>query len=61
MTWRKAWIGLGGNIGNVPDAMNKAISALDNHTGIRLRAVSSLYATEPWGVADQPEYNNACI
>jgi 2-amino-4-hydroxy-6-hydroxymethyldihydropteridine diphosphokinase len=61
MTWRKAWIGLGGNIGNVSDAMNKAISALDNHTGIRLRAVSSLYATQPWGVADQPEYNNACI
>jgi 2-amino-4-hydroxy-6-hydroxymethyldihydropteridine diphosphokinase len=61
MTWRKAWIGLGGNIGDVPDTMNKAISALKSHEAIRLQAVSSLFATEPWGVSDQPVFNNACI
>lgn len=59
--WHKAWIGLGGNIGDVPAQMNRAINTLVSHRGIKLVGVSSLYATEPWGLKEQAEFNNACI
>ena len=29
--------------------------------GVRVRAVSPLYATAPWGVTDQPEFRNAVV
>ncbi len=36
-------------------------SALAALPGARLRGVSRLYATEPWGVVDQPEFRNAVV
>ena len=29
--------------------------------GVRLRGVSSLYVTAPWGVTDQPDFHNAVV
>ncbi|MEM7463462.1 MAG: 2-amino-4-hydroxy-6-hydroxymethyldihydropteridine diphosphokinase [Pseudomonadota bacterium] len=59
--WRKAWIGLGGNIGDVPSQMMRAIDILASNDEIRLAGVSGLYATEPWGLKEQAEFKNACI
>jgi len=58
--WRKAWIGLGGNIGDVRAAMAAALDRLDAHDAIAVEAVSNLYRTPPWGLTDQPDFLNAC-
>jgi 2-amino-4-hydroxy-6-hydroxymethyldihydropteridine diphosphokinase len=38
----------------------RAVDALDAMSGISVTARSSLYATPPWGVEDQPDFVNAC-
>lgn len=55
----RAWLGLGGNIGDPAAAMAAALRALDSDPRIQLVAVSSLYRTPPWGMADQPDFLNA--
>ena len=55
----RAYIGLGGNLGDPAAAMAAALRALDADPGIKVAAVSSLYRTPPWGVTDQPDFLNA--
>ncbi len=54
-----AFLGLGGNIGDPAAAMAAALRALDASAEVRVVAVSSLYRTPPWGLADQPDFLNA--
>lgn len=55
----RAYVGLGGNVGDAGATLAWAVQALAARPGIRLRAVSPLYATAPWGVTDQAEFRNA--
>lgn len=55
-----AWLGLGGNIGDVVAAMAKALHSLDGDTEIVVTSVSPVYKTPPWGVEDQPWFHNCC-
>lgn len=55
----RAFLGLGGNIGDPAAAMAAALRALDAHDAVSVAAVSSLYRTPPWGVTDQPDFLNA--
>jgi 2-amino-4-hydroxy-6-hydroxymethyldihydropteridine diphosphokinase len=57
---KKAWLGLGGNIGDPVAAMGQALRALDERDDTRVRAVSSVYRTPPWGKTDQNWFHNAC-
>ncbi len=57
---RKAWLGLGGNIGDPIAAMGQALRALDNRDDISVSAISPVYNTPPWGKVDQPSFYNAC-
>jgi len=54
-----AWLGLGGNIGDPRAAMGEALRRLDEDDAVRVRAVSPLYRTPPWGKLDQPDFLNA--
>jgi len=56
-----AYIGIGGNIGDVVANMNKAIRAFGEDPDITLRAVSKVYKTPPWGIKDQDWFLNACF
>lgn len=56
----RAWLGLGGNIGDVRAAIANALQRLDDEPDIEVTAVSSLYKTSPWGVTDQPWFLNCC-
>lgn len=56
---KTAYLGLGGNIGEPAAAMAQALQRLDSAPLTRVGAVSSLYRTPPWGVADQPDFLNA--
>jgi len=60
MAQRKAWLGLGGNLGDVRAALATALQALDANTAVSVAAVSPLYKTPPWGLEDQPWFHNCC-
>ena len=55
----RAYIGLGANLGDAAGTLRAALHALAALPGSRLVAVSRLYATDPVGVTDQPEFRNA--
>lgn len=57
---QKAWLGLGGNIGDPVASMGKALRALHRRSDTRVQAVSSVYKTPPWGKTDQAWFHNAC-
>jgi 2-amino-4-hydroxy-6-hydroxymethyldihydropteridine diphosphokinase len=55
----RAYIGLGGNVGDARETLTEAVQALAALPGVRLRGVSRLYRTKPVGVTDQPDFLNA--
>ncbi len=55
-----AYIGLGGNLGDVVATMSGALQQIDAHSDIKVVAVSPVYRTRPWGVEDQDWFHNAC-
>ena len=57
----RAYVGLGANVGEPADTLRRAVDALARLPGVRLRGVSRLYATDPVGVVDQPEFRNAVV
>lgn len=59
--WTRAYLGLGGNLGDPKAAFRSAIAALEGDPAIGVRSVSSLYRTPPWGKTDQPDFLNAVV
>ncbi len=58
----EAVVGLGGNLGDRPGNLNKAVESLGRLSGTRVLAVSPFYETAPFGVPDeQPDYLNCCV
>jgi 2-amino-4-hydroxy-6-hydroxymethyldihydropteridine diphosphokinase len=57
----RAYIGLGANVGDAAATLADAVVSFDDLPTVRVRGVSRLYATEPWGVTDQPEFRNAAV
>jgi 2-amino-4-hydroxy-6-hydroxymethyldihydropteridine diphosphokinase len=57
----RAYVGLGANVGDPQATLAEAVVALAALPGVRLRGVSRLYATEPVGVTNQPEFRNAAV
>lgn len=60
---RTAVVALGSNLGNRLETLQGAVDALEDTPGVRVKAVSPVYETEPWGVApgSQPGYFNAVV
>ncbi|MGP2438280.1 2-amino-4-hydroxy-6-hydroxymethyldihydropteridine diphosphokinase [Streptomyces sp. JW3] len=60
---RRAVIALGANLGNRLETLQGAIDALEDTPGVRVKGVSPVYETEPWGVdpGSQPAYFNAVV
>lgn len=56
----KAWLGLGGNIGNVVQTMAQALQLLDDSADVHVITVSPVFRTPPWGKTDQDWFYNAC-
>ena len=53
-----AYLCLGGNLGDRLEALTEALKLLDSHDDMRLVSCSSVYETEPWAVAEQPNFLN---
>ncbi|GGA53349.1 2-amino-4-hydroxy-6-hydroxymethyldihydropteridine diphosphokinase [Nitratireductor aestuarii] len=56
----RAYLGLGGNLGDPASTMSAALKLLGENTSISVEEVSSLYRTKPWGKVDQPDFLN-CV
>ncbi|MCM1945732.1 MULTISPECIES: 2-amino-4-hydroxy-6-hydroxymethyldihydropteridine diphosphokinase [Streptomyces] len=58
---RWAVLALGANLGNRLENLQGAVDALGDTPGLRVKVVSPVYETEPWGVEpdSQPSYLNA--
>ena len=57
----KAFLGLGGNVGDTRAILDRAVTLLNDGTNIRLLARSSDYQTPPWGMEDQAPFVNLCL
>lgn len=55
----EAYVGLGGNVGEVANTLRAALDDLDRLRATRLCAVSRLYRSPPWGPVAQPDFINA--
>lgn len=51
------FLGLGSNLGNRPDHLRTGLQKISEKAG-RLKIVSGIYETEPWGVEGQENYYN---
>ncbi|WP_420705515.1 2-amino-4-hydroxy-6-hydroxymethyldihydropteridine diphosphokinase [Streptomyces sp. NRRL F-5126] len=60
---KRAVLALGSNLGNRLETLQGAVDALEDTPGVRVKAVSPVYETEPWGVepGSQPSYFNAVV
>ena len=60
---RRAVVSLGSNLGNRLETLQGAVDALADTPGLRVKAVSPVYETAPWGVepGSQPDYLNAVV
>lgn len=56
----RAYLGLGGNLGEPAAAMAESLRLLDARVDLSVICVSSLYRTPPWGVTAQPDFLN-CV
>jgi 2-amino-4-hydroxy-6-hydroxymethyldihydropteridine diphosphokinase len=62
--WVTAFLALGSNLageGSIVDNLRSACWELAENQSLRIAAVSSVYQSKPWGVADQPEFLNAVV
>ena len=57
----KAYIGLGANIGNREENLDKALKLIGESKYMKILKKSSLYETPAWGVTDQPDFLNMAI
>lgn len=55
------YLGLGSNLGDREENLEKSIEALNNFEEIDVTTRSSILATEPYGKTDQPEFMNMCV
>jgi 2-amino-4-hydroxy-6-hydroxymethyldihydropteridine diphosphokinase len=56
-----AYFGLGSNLGDRLGYLTRACEMMYNAPGLARHAVSRVYETEPWGLADQPAFLNCVV
>ncbi len=59
--WRRAYLGLGSNLGDRLANLSTAVELLKAHPEVRIIRASSLYETAPVGYLDQPWFLNAVV
>ncbi|KAL3797741.1 hypothetical protein HJC23_000286 [Cyclotella cryptica] len=60
-TWRKAYLGVGSNLGNQFENIVNALSQLQSSGDVRLLRTSFLRKTAPMYVTDQPDFLNGAV
>ncbi|SFM42652.1 2-amino-4-hydroxy-6-hydroxymethyldihydropteridine diphosphokinase [Methylobacterium pseudosasicola] len=57
----RAYLGIGSNIGDMAQMLDRAVAGLAATPGIHVVARSSDYRTPPWGKTDQPWFLNGAV
>ena len=57
----KAFLGLGGNVGDSRATLHRAVAMLNDGRNIKMLARSSDYQTPAWGVENQAPFVNLCV
>jgi 2-amino-4-hydroxy-6-hydroxymethyldihydropteridine diphosphokinase len=57
----RAYVGLGGNLGDREETLRRAVALIAAVEGVDLLAVSELRETDPVGVVDQPRFLNGAV
>lgn len=57
----RVFIGLGGNLGDVPACLRSARRRIGNLPQTRVVQASGLYRSPAWGGIEQPDYTNAVL
>jgi 2-amino-4-hydroxy-6-hydroxymethyldihydropteridine diphosphokinase len=57
----RAFLGLGGNVGDSRATLDRAVAMLNDGRDIKVLARSSDYQTPPWGVESQAPFVNLCL
>lgn len=55
----RVYLALGANLGRRKETLQRAVGALGEFMAVE--AISPIYETEPWGIADQPTFLNLCL
>lgn len=58
---RRVVFSLGGNLGDVPETLQKAVDAIASTPDVVVTDVSSVYRTAPVGKTDQPDFYNIVL
>jgi len=56
----KVYLGIGTNLGDRGKNLKEALSLINEHIG-RVRTVSSVYETEPWGFTSENDFLNIAL
>lgn len=59
--WKKAYLGIGSNMGDKKGYMEEALIKLENNKKIRNMRVSSFIVTQPYGGVEQDEFLNGAV
>lgn len=59
--WHEAYIAVGSNMGEKKEYISQAIDKLKSREDCRVRKVSSIIETEPYGVVDQDKFLNGAL
>lgn len=57
----RAFVGLGGNVGDIEETLMEALLVLDALPQTSVRAQSRFYRSPPWGNTDQADFINAVV
>ncbi len=57
----RAYVGVGGNVGDVETTLVEALWALDALPMTSIQRQSAFYRTPAWGKTDQPDFLNAAV
>lgn len=57
----KAYLGLGTNLGQKKENLEKALEILNSHGSVQVLKVSSFYETDPVGYENQDKFLNAAV
>lgn len=57
----RVYLGLGGNLGDVPATLQQALVEIDRLPQTRVVQCSRSYRTPAWGMTEQPDFINAVV
>lgn len=59
--WKKAYLGIGSNMGNKEQYLKEALQKLEHHNKIRKVRCSALIETQPYGGVEQDDFLNGAV